>query len=155
MKISVLLDTSFLISLNNETRPNHETAHKYYKYMLEQNITMYLSSIVVAEFSIKEKITDLPLRNFRILPFNFPDGIEAGEIFKSLGGVKSDDSRAVARDDLKIIAQGLRENIPFVLTEDVSTFYRDCERLTAFGKNIKAIVLKHGFDSSQLRLDGQ
>lgn len=155
MKISVLLDTSFLISLNNETRPNHETALKYYRYMLEQNITMYLSSIVVAEFSIKEKITDLPLRNFKILPFNVPDGIEAGNIFNLLGGVKSDDSRSVARDDLKIIAQGIREHIPFVLTDDVRTFYRDCERLSGFGKNIKAIVLKHGFDSSQLRFDGQ
>lgn len=68
MKISVLLDTSFLISLSDKNRPNHEVAKQYYQHMIEQNITMYLSSIAVSEFSIKQDIRDLPLKNFRILP---------------------------------------------------------------------------------------
>lgn len=155
MSVSVLLDTSFLISLNNNDRPNHETAKQYYKYLLEQNIPIYFSSIVAAEFAIKEPITDLPLKNFRILPFNIPDSIESATIWNLLGGHTSGDNRGVARDDVKIIAQALREGIPFILTEDTRTLHRDCNRLRDLGKNITAIALKNGFDSSALRPEGQ
>lgn len=155
MKISVLLDTSFLISLSDKNRPHHEIAKQYYQHMIEQNITMYLSSIAVSEFSIKQDIRDLPLKNFRILPFNFFDGIEAATISNLLGKIKNDDRREVAKDDLKLIAQALREKIPFVMTEDVRTFYKDCEKLKVHDKNITAIPLKDGFIPSQLRIDGQ
>lgn len=156
MNPSVLLDTSFLISLNNDTRPNHDVAHQYYQHLLEHNIPIYFSVIVAAEFAIKESITDLPLRNFRTLPFNLPDAIEAARIWNLLGGHKSGDNRAVVRDDVKIIAQALRGNIPFVLTEDTKTFYRDCELLRiSHNLDIRAITLAGGFDASVLRLDGQ
>lgn len=156
MNPSVLLDTSFLISLNNDNRPNHGVAHQYYQHLLEQNIPIYFSVIVAAEFAIKESITDLPLRNFRTLPFNLPDAIEAARIWNLLGGHDSGDNRSVFRDDLKIIAQALRENIPFILTEDANTFYKYCERLrTSHQQNIRAIKLVDGFDASALRPDGQ
>ena len=155
LKSSVLLDTSFLISFVNKTRDNHDVALQYYRYMIEQGITMYLSSIVVSEFSIKQEIKDLPVSSFIILPFNAPDGIEAGKIHNLLGKPVSDERRDVAKDDLKIIAQAIRAKIPFILTDDVRTFYKDCERLKPHGKNIIAIPLKQGFDSSQLRIDGQ
>jgi predicted nucleic acid-binding protein len=156
MNPSVLLDTSFLISLNNDNRPNHGVAHQYYQHLLEHNIPIYFSVIVAAEFAIKESITDLPLRNFRILPFNLPDATEAARIWNLLGGHKSGDNRAVVRDDVKIIAQALRGNIPFVLTEDTKTFYRDCELLRiSHNLDIRAITLACGFDASTLRLDGQ
>ena len=156
MKPSVLLDTSFLISLNNDTRPNHGVAHQYYQYFLEQNRPIYFSVIVAAECAIKESITDLPLRNFRTLPFNLPDATEAARIWNLLGGHKSGDNRSVVRDDVKIIAQALRESIPFVLTEDAKTFYRDCEELrTSHKLDIRAIKLVAGFDASALRMDGQ
>lgn len=156
MNPSVLLDTSFLISLNDDTRDNHDVAHQYYQHLLEQNIPIYFSVIVAAEFAIKESITDLPLRNFRTLPFNLPDAIEAARIWNLLGGHKSGDNRAVVRDDVKIIAQALRGNIPFVLTEDTKTFYRDCELLRiSHNLDIRAIRLAGGFDASALRPDGQ
>ena len=156
MNPSVLLDTSFLISLNNDNRPNHGVAHQYYQYLLEQNIPIYFSAIVAAEFAIKESIKDLPLRNFRTLPFNIPDAIEAARIWNLLGGQDSGDNRPVFRDDIKIIAQALRENIPFILTEDANTFYKYCERLRISHKlDIRAIKLVDGFDTSALRLDGQ
>ena len=60
------------------------------------------------------------------------------------------------KDDMKIIAQALKENIEFVLTDDARTFYKYCERLrTANNWNIKAIKLADGFSSGSLRLDGQ
>jgi predicted nucleic acid-binding protein len=156
MIVSVLLDTSFLISLNNSNRPNHLIASQYYRYLLDQAIPIYFSAIVAAEFAIKEQITDLPLRNFRILPFNITHSIEAARIWNLLNGHDQGDNRAVVRDDVKIIAQALHEKIPLILTEDANTFYKYCERLrTSHHLNIRAIKLVDGFDPSALRLDGQ
>jgi predicted nucleic acid-binding protein len=156
MKGPVLLDTSFLISLVDQKRAHHDIAAQYYKFLIEQQIPLYFSVIVAAEIAIKQPITDFPLKNFRILPFNIPHSIEAARIWNLLNGHDAGDNRAVVRDDVKIIAQALREDIPFILTEDASTFYKYCERLrTLHNLNIRAIKLVDGFDFSALRLDGQ
>ncbi len=161
MSVSVLLDTSFLISLNNNSRLHHSTAHQYYKHLLEQKIPIYFSTIVAAEFAIKEPITDLPLKNFRPVPFNLTHSTKAAEIWNILKNQEPQeyhpvDSRAVVRDDAKIIAQALQENIPFILTEDAKTFYKYCERLRkSNGFNVRAIKLVDGYNPSFLRLDGQ
>jgi len=101
MTVSVLLDTSFLISLVDSNRDNHEAAKKYYTYIIERKIPIYFSSIVASEFAIKQPITDLPLNNFRVLPFNIPHSIKAAEIWGLLDGRDSGDSRAVIKDDIK------------------------------------------------------
>ena len=156
MTASVLLDTSFLISLVDRNRANHGVATQYYKLLLEQQSPLYFSAIVAAEIAIKQPITDFPLKNFRSIPFNIPHSIEAARIWNLLGGHDSGDNRSVVRDDVKIMAQALHEDIPFILTEDASTLYKYCERLRVSHKlNIRAIKLADGFDSSALRLDGQ
>lgn len=156
MTASVLLDTSFLISLVDRKRVNHDIAIQYYKLMLEQQSPMYLSAIVVAEISIKQPITDFPLKNFRAIPFNIPHSIESARIWNLLGTRDYGDSRAVVRDDVKIMAQASHEQIPFILTEDASTLFKYCERMRVSGDlNVRAIKLADGFDSASLRLDGQ
>lgn len=156
MKEPVLLDTSFLISLIDQNRINHNVAAQYYKFLIEQQIPLCFSAIVAAEIAIKQPITDFPLRNFLNIPFNITHSIEAARIWNLLGGHDAGDNRAVVRDDVKIIAQALCENIPFILTEDASTFYKYCERLrTLHSLNIRAIKLVDGFDFSAFRLDGQ
>lgn len=156
MNPPVLLDTSFLISLVDKNRPNHGVAVQYYKLLIEQQSPLYFSAIVAAEISIKQPITDFPLKNFRFLPFNIPHSTEAARIWNLLGGHDKGDNRAVVRDDVKIIAQALREDIPLILTEDASTFYKYCERLrVSHNLNIRAIKLADGFNCSALRLDGQ
>jgi predicted nucleic acid-binding protein len=156
MKGPVLLDTSFLISLVDQNRANHIVAAQYYKFLLEQQIPIYFSAIVAAEIAIKQPITDFPLKNFRILPFNITHSVEAARIWNLLGGHDTGDNRAVVRDDVKIIAQALRHEIPFILTEDASTFYKYCERLrTLHSSNVRAIKLADGFDFNAFRLDGQ
>ncbi len=156
MTVSVLLDTSFLISLVDNKRNNHKVAKQYYKYILEENISIYFSSIVASEFAIKQPITDLPLKSFRPLPFNLPHSIKAAEVWNLLDGRDSGDNRSVIKDDMKIIAQALKEDIEFVLTDDARTFYKYCERLRiANNWSIKAIKLADGFNSGTLRIDGQ
>ena len=156
MKAPVLLDTSFLISLVDCRRANHDIAKQYYKLLLDQQSPIYFSAIVAAEIEIKQRITDFPLKNFRHIPFNIPHSIEAARIWNLLGGHDSGDSRSVVRDDVKIMAQALHEGIPFILTEDVSTLYKYCERLRKSDNlNIRAIKLADGFDACAFRLDGQ
>ncbi len=156
MTVSVLLDTSFLISLVDRNRPNHEVAARYYKLSLEQQHPLYFSAIVAAEFAIKQPITDLPLKNFRAIPFNIPHSIEAARLWNLLGKHDSSDNRAVVRDDVKLMAQASHEAIPFILTEDAATLYKYCERLrVSGGSNIRAIKLVDSFNPSAFRLDGQ
>lgn len=156
MKAPVLLDTSFLISLVDQNRANHNVAAQYYKFLIEQQIPLYFSAIVAAEIAINQPITDFPLKNFRILPFNITHSVEAANVWNLLGGHDAGDNRAVVRDDVKIIAQAIRQEIPFILTEDASTFYKYCERLrTLHSLNIRAIKLADGFDFNAFRVDGQ
>lgn len=66
---SVLIDTSFLITLFDNSRPNHEVAKKYYKYFIDNNIDMYLSAIVASEYEYKDSIDPiLDTGNFIPLP---------------------------------------------------------------------------------------
>jgi predicted nucleic acid-binding protein len=54
-----LVDTSFLISLAKPGEINHAAAVQYYKGCLERQVTLYLSTIVVSEFSMKQSVMDL------------------------------------------------------------------------------------------------
>ena len=156
MTASVLLDTSFLISLVDQHRRNHAVAVKYYQWLLGQQIPMYFSSIVAAEFSIKQPITELPLRNFRSVSFSVPHGQVAGLLWNDLNPHEASVSRRVARDDVKLIAQACHEKIPFLLTEDTSTLLRYCDRLRALGRcNARAIPLAEGFNTSAFNENGQ
>lgn len=155
MTAAVLLDTSFLISLVDGRRPNHSIAAQYYRMMLEWQSPMYFSAIVAAEFAIKQPITDLPLKNFRCIPFNITHSTESARLWNLLVR-DSGDNRAVVRDDIKLMAQAVHESIPFILTEDASTLYKYCERLRDTGAlRVRAIRLVDGFDSCALREDGQ
>ncbi|MDA3875731.1 MAG: PIN domain-containing protein [Halothiobacillus sp.] len=159
MTVSVLLDTSFLISLvdASPSRPNHSTAAKYYRLMLEQQVPMFFSAIVAAEFAIKQPLTDLPLKNFRTIPFNIPHSIEAARLWNLLARDRdSGDNRAVVRDDVKLMAQAAHESIPLILTEDASTLFKYCDRLRNDGQiKVRAIKLLDGFDPGALGADGQ
>lgn len=155
MTAAVLLDTSFLISLVDGKRANHSIAAQYYRLMLEQQSPMFFSAIVAAEFAIKQPITDLPLKNFRCIPFNITHSTESARLWNLLVR-DSGDNRAVVRDDIKLMAQAAHESIPFILTEDASTLYKYCERLRDTGAlRVRAIRLVDGFDSCALREDGQ
>lgn len=156
MTAAALLDTSFLISLVDAARPNHETASKYFRQMLDESLPIYFSAVVAAEFGIKLPITDLPLQKFRHLPFNIPHGQRAAQLWNALGPRDDDAPRPVARDDIKLIAQACHEQIPFILTEDASSLHKYCGRLREAGTcQVRSIVLSSGYDPSAFRLDGQ
>jgi predicted nucleic acid-binding protein len=155
MTTGVFLDTSYLISLVDQNRKNHAAAADYYRYMLGNNVRMFVSAIAASEFAVRQPIGDLPLKNFTFVPFNVPHGVEAARLWTELRRDAGDD-RAVVRDDVKLMAQAEREGISFILTDDKNTMYKHCERLRiADVIKLRAVKLEDGFDNCAFRTDGQ
>lgn len=157
MSASVLLDTSFLITLVNDQRPNHETAKQYFRHMLQSDVPMYLSAVAAGEFAVKQPVTDLPLSDFRILHFNLAHGQQAAKLTNALKVARdAGDSRAAVSDDLKLMAQANHEQIGIILTEDASTLHKYCERLRSSGHlQTRSVTLREGFDPHVFNDDGQ
>lgn len=146
----MLVDTSFLITLADPTRPNHPIAKRYFQECLQRAIPLYLSAIVVSEFQVKQAINDLPLRNFITLPFNFDHGMKAGLIMRTFDRDSTDDRGAV-KDDVKLIAQAVCESVTHILTEDENTLAKYLERLRQAGQcEVRAILLSKGFEAAWL-----
>ena len=59
----------------------YQNAKDYFKYFLEKKIEIYLSSIVVAEYSVKDGQANLPLEFVKTIPFDFFYGKTAGEFY--------------------------------------------------------------------------
>lgn len=70
MKHSVLLDTSFFIRLLNDEDSLHKNAKGYFKYFLENEFILKVSTISIAEYCVLGNLDDLPLKNIQIVPFN-------------------------------------------------------------------------------------
>ena len=122
---SILLDTSFCIRLLKSNDPLHQNAKDYFKYFLEKKIEINLSSIVIAEYSVKDNANNLPLDFVKIIPFDFFDGKTAGEFHSILINNKEqvpNIERNVIKDDCKLIAQIFNRNIQGYITKDKRSF---------------------------------
>ena len=127
MGAGVLLDTSFLITLADKNRTSHQTARRYWRHFLENEIIpIYLSTIVVSEFCMKQQIPPEILRSCVVRPFNWDDALCAAKLdWKRVGPEGSE--RDALKDDVKIIAQDATAEAAFVITDDAGSFYRSCD----------------------------
>lgn len=125
MNHSVLLDTSFFIRLLNDEDPLHSNTVGYFKYFLENEITLKVSTISIAEYCVIGKVSDLPLRNVQIIPFNLKDAEKTGEFAKIifLENKISEEKlypRAIIPNDSKLFAQADQDKtITHFVTSDV------------------------------------
>ena len=152
MADGVLLDTSFLISWVNPARPNHETARRYFDYFVHDSVLMHLSTIVAAEFHLKQPIGDLPLEAFIVQPFGLRAAMAAAELEQQrVPEAKRDPatSHAALKDDMKLLGQAKAAGIGYVITDDERSLFKWCERLHREGHlGARAIKLSDGFDRS-------
>jgi hypothetical protein len=157
MSDGAIVDTGFLISLVDRNRPCHDSAKQYYRYFLENGVTMFLPTIVAAEFAVKQPVTDLPLRNFRVLPFNLGDATCCAELNVSYYRNKHGaGQRDAVKDDFKIIAQAVEQDARVLLTEDDETLAVYCGHLRKDGKiAFRVVSLQKGFDVASVNEDGQ
>lgn len=127
MKHSVLLDTSFFVRLLNDEDPLHKNAKGYFKYFLENEITLKISTISIAEYCVKGKIDELPLRNVKIIPFNLNHAQKTGEFAEAIFEENKISHeklfpRAIIPNDSKLFAQAdLDKEITHFVTSDART----------------------------------
>lgn len=110
MKHSVLLDTSFFVRLLNDEDPLHLNARNYFKYFLEQEILLKISTVTIAEYCVIGEIGDLPLKKLHIIPFNIDHAKRAAEFAKCIFEEKKISKeqlmpRAIIPNDAKLFAQ--------------------------------------------------
>ncbi|NDV17286.1 hypothetical protein GO009_14775 [Muricauda sp. TY007] len=125
MKHSVLLDTSFFIRLLNDEDPLHKNAVGYFRYFLENDIILKVSTISIAEYCVLGNLEDIPLKNIQIVPFNLKEAQKTGQfanIIFTENKVSEEklSPRAIIPNDSKLFAQAdLDKSITHFVTSDV------------------------------------
>ena len=121
-KQGVLLDTSFFIRFLNEQDSLCKNAEGYFKYLIEKDFELYISTISIAEYCTKGMVEELPLLNLRVLPFNMDHAKVAGEFAGYIFTEKKKldlKNRNIIPNDSKLFAQAHQEtNILYYLTSD-------------------------------------
>jgi predicted nucleic acid-binding protein len=124
MTHSVLLDTSFFIRLLNDEDPLHENARGFFKYFLDNDIIMKISTISIAEYCVNGRIAELPLKNVFIVPFNLDHAEKAGDFASIIFSEKNISKeallpRAIIPNDSKLFAQAdVDKSITHFITSD-------------------------------------
>lgn len=131
---SVLLDTSFMIRLLSKSDPLHKNAMDYFRFFLDSNIPLYISTIAIAEYCVKGKLEELPMRNLRVLPFNVEHACTAGTFGAIILKARKEEDygeRPIVLNDVKMFAQVQCENkiSKFVTSDSKSEkIYRTLEK---------------------------
>lgn len=123
---AVLLDTSFFLRFLNDEDPLFNNADGYFRYFLQKEITMMISTISIAEYCVGGDIYELPLKNLQIAPFNLDHAKKTGEfakiVFQNKGKLKLNE-RNIIPNDTKLFAQADSEKlIEFYLSSDAESF---------------------------------
>lgn len=120
----VLLDTSFFIRLVKPGDRLHQNAVDYYRFFLENNFTLKVSTIAISEFCVKGSVDMLPMSNLQILPFNYDHAVNAGRLGEIAFRRKAESGamitpRTVVPNDTKMFAQAdLEEDITHYVSAD-------------------------------------
>lgn len=121
----VLLDTSFFIRLLNVEDPLHANAKGYFRYFLEHDFTIKISTIAIAEYCVRGDVCELPLKNMLVVPFNFDHAQRAGKMIAEVYAEKKRRGaiitpRVVVPNDTKMFAQAdVESDVNFYGTADV------------------------------------
>jgi hypothetical protein len=122
---AVLLDTSFFLRFLNDSDSLFKNADGYFRYFLQKEITMMVSTISIAEYCVGGDVHELPLRNLQIVPFNLDHSKRTGEfakiVFLNKGKLKLKE-RNIIPNDTKLFAQADTEKaIEFYLSSDTES----------------------------------
>ena len=124
---AVLLDTSFFLRFLNDSSSLFKNADRYFRYFLQHEIDMLISTISIAEYCIGGNIHELPLKNLQIVPFNLNHAQRTGEFAKIAFQARSTGSlqvneRKIIPNDTKLFAQADSEKaVEFYLSSDTDS----------------------------------
>jgi hypothetical protein len=123
---AVLLDTSFFLRFLNDNDPLFKNADGYFRYFLQKEITMLISTISIAEYCVGGDVHELPLKNLQIVPFNLDHARRTGEFAKIIFQHKNKlqlKERNIIPNDTKLFAQAdIEKAIEFYLSSDTESF---------------------------------
>lgn len=130
---SVLADSSFCIRLLKSDADFHQNTKDYFQYFLENEIEIYLSTIVVSEYAVGDNPDNLlSLNSFRLLEFDYADAKTAGSFFAALKGdddLRDSEQRKVIINDIKLFAQIHNRQIDAYITKDRKSLSKMIEPL--------------------------
>lgn len=160
-KHGVLCDTGFLIRLNQPQDLLHANARGYLKYLIANDHQLYVSTIALAEYAVRDKIENLPMRYFRVLPFNIDHAQKAGEfagiVFSRRDQIPDEiTQRVIIPNDTKMFAQAdVATGITHYLTADqkCETVYRLVKESAAIDFQILSLRVPHQQAFGELGLD--
>lgn len=119
---SILLDNSFVTRLLKADDEYHTTVVEYFQYFLENNIILYLSTIVIGEYAVADNPDNLlALNAFQILEFDYGDAKISGDYYaflKDNQDLRKTEERKVIINDLKLLAQIQNRGIDAFITKD-------------------------------------
>lgn len=125
---AVLLDTSFIIRLLSDSDELHENAKAYYKHFLDHGVDMKFSTISIAEYCVRGNVSELPLRNLKIISFNFDHaqraGLFAAKVYSARNGGQLPEikERLFIPNDTKLFSQAdLDTSIQYFVTSDTKS----------------------------------
>jgi hypothetical protein len=111
----------------------HTHALEYFRFFLQEKITVHLSTIVAAEYAVGDDPQNLPLNNLQIETFDFRDAETAGLFHKELMGNKTNIegyNRRIIANDVKILAQIKNREIDAIISKDVESITKYINPLT-------------------------
>lgn len=107
-----------------ESDPLFNNADGYFRYFLNNEIRMMISTVSIAEYCVGGSIDELPLRNLQVVPFNLDHSKRAGTfgsiIFhaKRYGQVDFS-NRNIIPNDTKLFAQAdCEKSVGYYLSSD-------------------------------------
>ena len=126
MRKAVLLDTSFFLRFLNDGDPLFANADGYFRYFIQNEIIMMISTISIAEYCVGGDVNELPLKNLQIVPFNLDHSKRTGEfariVFQSKEKLKLNE-RNIIPNDTKLFAQAdIEKAVEFYLSSDSESF---------------------------------
>ena len=125
MDRAVLCDTSFFIRLLDKVSPLHENAKGYFRYFLQNEIKMYISTISIAEYCVGGDIYELPLKNVQIIPFNLDHSKKTGEfaklIFQNKNKLQLRERNLIPNDTKLFATADVEKSVEFYLSSDIES----------------------------------
>jgi hypothetical protein len=94
----------------NDSDPLFENADGYFKYLIQEKFDLVISTIPIAEYCSGGDISELPLRNLQILPFNLNHGKRTGEFARVAFNARKEKAlelkeRLLIPNDTKLFSQ--------------------------------------------------
>lgn len=159
MSKCVLLDTSFFIRMLNKEDSLHLSAFSYYKYFLENQFTLKISTITIAEYCVRGRVSDLPFKDLRIVPFNYNHAVRTGEFAKVIFNENKtiEDKlkpRFIIPNDSKLFAQAdVDEFTQYFVTSDTSSLKAHSMLKTKLNPDFEIIDIHIPYNEFFMRLD--